>query len=375
MATLTDALADSALASDSEKLQASTSVIEAGVASEVWTPDWTGLGQSFGDVAKASDAWTPGVTAFGAAWADQAQARDQLQVSRALAQTDTGTFTETWNVVFVPRLVERAKVSDAWSVQANYLKALSERAKASEAWTVIDTRGTDDSATAAEDWSPTYILNASLQESGFASDAFAPARQVNASLQERGFAADLFSTVMAYQVMVVERAYGSEVFAPSGEHTVWVVNTRTNAVTEYKNFPFNSVVSMGRKYVAADESGLYELNGSNDPNNTNVFATLKGGYTQLNGNKYAGLKGVYIAVSGQGPNAASGSWLLTLKTADGAEFVYKAQSNPGRMVSKINIGKGLRTAYLAWELSNADGQDFNFNNIELIPMMSGRRVG
>lgn len=149
--------------------------------------------------------------------------------------------------------------------------------------------------------------------------------------------------------------------------TSWAINTRTNAITEYKNFNFNSVVPFGRKYVAADENGLYELNGARDLT-ANILSELAGGYLQINGAKFTGFKAAYIAVIGQG------SYLLKLIGGDGTCRVYRAMSNPGLMTTKVDIGKGIRTRYIAWELVNEDGQDFDLDTIEFIPMKSARRV-
>ena len=130
---------------------------------------------------------------------------------------------------------------------------------------------------------------------------------------------------------------------------------------------------MGRKYLGANRDGLYELNGDQD-NTTNVIARIGGGYIQANAMKQSGLKGIYLALRSQGVSDR-GNWFLKLIMGDGREMIYKATINPGLMVSKVNVGKGVRAGYMAWELQNADGQDFDFDKLEFVPMMSGRRVG
>ena len=52
--------------------------------------------------------------------------------------------------------------------------------------------------------------------------------------------------------------------SPSGAVTTWAINTRTNAVTEYTNYNFSSFAQMGSKYIAANSSGIYELDGDSD---------------------------------------------------------------------------------------------------------------
>jgi hypothetical protein len=43
------------------------------------------------------------------------------------------------------------------------------------------------------------------------------------------------------------------------------------------------------------------------------------------------------------------------------------------MTTKVKIGKGINTTYMAWELIT-EGQDFDFDSIEFIPMTRERRV-
>ena len=100
---------------------------------------------------------------------------------------------------------------------------------------------------------------------------------------------------------------------------------------------------------------------------------MTGGYFQGNSGKFSGLKGVYLGVNGQGQGSTP-AWLLTLDTGDGRELVYQTQSNPNLTTTKFRIGKGLKTHYLGWRVDTVDGQDFDFDYIEFIPSMSGRRV-
>ena len=172
----------------------------------------------------------------------------------------------------------------------------------------------------------------------------------------------IFNQTMV-EAMVMEILYQS----PNGNVTSWAINTRTNAVTQYENFAFNSFAQMGNKYLAADEYGLYELNGAQDIS-TPIVADFGGGYFQPGGAKFSGLKGVYIGAAGQG------NYLLKIITGDQIERVYRSVLNPGMMTTKVNIGKGIRARYVAWELINEDGQDFDFDQIEFVPMLSGRRV-
>jgi hypothetical protein len=154
--------------------------------------------------------------------------------------------------------------------------------------------------------------------------------------------------------------------SPSGTTTTWAVNTRTNAITEYLNYDFRSFASMGNRYIAAGPGGLYELDGDTDDGAV-IISRLMSGYLQLNDKKLFGLKGAYVAIRG------GGRFYLKLIAGDGREYIYELRAQPNLMTTKVKIGKGIRTTYMAFELVT-EGQDFDLDSIEFIPMMSERRV-
>jgi hypothetical protein len=154
--------------------------------------------------------------------------------------------------------------------------------------------------------------------------------------------------------------------SPSGTTTTWVVNTRTEAVTEYTNYAFNSFSKLGDRYIAAGHDGLYELDGDTDDGEL-IISKMMSGYLQLNEKKLFGIKGAYVAIRG------GGRFYLKLISGDGREYVYELRAQPNLMTTKVRVGKGIKTTYMAFELVT-EGQDFDLDSIEFIPMTSGRRV-
>lgn len=175
----------------------------------------------------------------------------------------------------------------------------------------------------------------------------------------------LLSMIYHGQLMDQIDLYGLNV-TPNGNFTTFAINTRTNAISEYKNWVFNSFAQMGQKYIAAGPQGLYELNGARDIT-TNIIGVLRGGMMQMAGSKLAGLKGVYLAMTGEG------AYLLKLKAGDGREYLYRFKGQPGMMTTKVDIGKGLKSRYLQWELISV-GQNYDLDTIEFVPMIYERRV-
>jgi hypothetical protein len=155
--------------------------------------------------------------------------------------------------------------------------------------------------------------------------------------------------------------------APDGNYTTWAINTRTNAVTEYENWVFNSFATFGRKYVGANSAGIFELNGERDET-ANIVSTIENGLMQMGGTRFAGLQGAYIAARGEG------KWLMRLRAGDGREYTYQFQLQPNLMTTRIQVGKGLRSRFFSVMLQNLDGQDFDFESLEFVPILSTRRV-
>lgn len=164
-------------------------------------------------------------------------------------------------------------------------------------------------------------------------------------------------------------AEGIEVAAaylsPGDGVTTWAMNTRTGAVTEYSNYAFNSFARMGNKYLGASQDGLYELVGNTD-DGTTILAAIKSGFAQWAGAKFTMFNGVYLGVRG------GGEFVLKLTTGDGKIYHYGVSARDMR-TTKVNVGKGLRSRYFAFELISA-GQDFDLDTIEFVPLVAERRV-
>lgn len=153
--------------------------------------------------------------------------------------------------------------------------------------------------------------------------------------------------------------------SPGESIITWAMNTRTAAVTEYSNYAFNSFARMGNKYLGASESGLYELLG-NDDAGASIVATIRSGFAQWSGTHLGSFKAAYLAVRG------AGVYVLKVITADGRTYNYSVTAESMKTV-KVNMGKGLRARYFAFELVTT-GQDFDLDTLEFIPLVAQRRV-
>jgi hypothetical protein len=170
-------------------------------------------------------------------------------------------------------------------------------------------------------------------------------------------------------VLLGDLADGIELSAaylsPGDSITTWVMNTRSGAISEYTNFAFNSFAQFGHKYLAASDSGLYELIGDDD-DDTDIVSRIKSGFAQWSNSKFTMFRGAYLAVRG------GGDYVLKITTMDGKTYSYAVSARDGR-TTKINVGKGLRARYFAFELIS-DGDDYELESLEFVPISAGRRI-
>lgn len=157
--------------------------------------------------------------------------------------------------------------------------------------------------------------------------------------------------------------------SPDGNFTTWAINTRTAAVTEYRNYAFNSFAQMGRKFIAASGDGIYELDGETDPGAVNITTAMRSGYFAPNGSKFTSFRNIYVGIR---TRDNSQDFLLKLVDSYGREYVYSFRPEENA-TTKINTGKGLRARFFSFELITP-GPDFDLNSIEFRPIALKRRV-
>lgn len=171
---------------------------------------------------------------------------------------------------------------------------------------------------------------------------------------------------MVYSGKIIEGVeIGGGFVGPDGTYTAWTMNVETGAVSEYTNYEFNSFARMGNVYYGASADGLYQLLGDDDDGD-DIIATLRGGYMQFGGTHLSRLKAAYIAVRGDG------DFVLKIETAEGQTYNYGVIARDMR-TTKVHMGKGQRARYFAFELTS-DGQDFDFESLEFVPIVVQRRV-
>jgi len=163
-------------------------------------------------------------------------------------------------------------------------------------------------------------------------------------------------------------------FSVSGEtYDGVVMNTQNNAVTEYDSVPYNSITEIDTGvYAAAAGDGLYYLEGGlDDAANIDAYITTK--LTNFGESKYKRVERAYVAMSNNGPMVLK----VITRNAVGTlvEDWYELENTSDTMrTDRIKLGKGLKSHYWQFTLSNKDGADFDLSELNFKQIKLSRRV-
>jgi hypothetical protein len=150
----------------------------------------------------------------------------------------------------------------------------------------------------------------------------------------------------------------------------YVINANTFAVTKYRNFNFNSFAHLEGIYYGMNDDGIYELDGSDD-NGTAIDATITLGKKDFDSKQLKTMPMVYLGVH------TTGDLILKVITDSGAERFYKMreQTSGDMKTTRIQLGKGLRSRYWQFELTNVNGADLTLDSIAFLAVGLTRRIG
>jgi hypothetical protein len=170
------------------------------------------------------------------------------------------------------------------------------------------------------------------------------------------------------------QAISSGIVAPGGTYSVIAMHTERQAITQYQGFEFNSFFTFNGKYYGIGSAGMCEITGKND-NGTPIAATVSGGITDFGASF---LKTVDRAYAGY---RTSGQLNMSLTVDGGKQYAYTLGSTTGTtgksgMFGRRAIfGRGLRSRYYQWTISNVNGADFALDSVELETQQLSRRIG
>ena len=151
------------------------------------------------------------------------------------------------------------------------------------------------------------------------------------------------------------------------------MNAANKALSTYSNYPFNSLANFNGKTYAASSEGLYELGGDTDAGEQIVWR-LRTGMNTLGTGRNKGMDSAYIGFTATGRIALK----CIIINAAGEKIVHWYELTPakagGPRPGRITMGRGLRSVYWGFELTNVDAGDIALDVIELHPIILDGRL-
>jgi hypothetical protein len=151
------------------------------------------------------------------------------------------------------------------------------------------------------------------------------------------------------------------------------MNAATKALSTYTNYPFNSMATFnGRNYGASSE-GLYRIGGADDAGET-ITWRLRTGMTNFGTGRNKGLDAAYLGYTADGRIALK--CIIVSATGEKIGYWYnltpKSAANP--QPGRIPTGRGLKSVYMGFELTNVDASEIELDVIELHPIILEGRL-
>lgn len=190
------------------------------------------------------------------------------------------------------------------------------------------------------------------------------AAHITITVPESWVIADGMEPAQMLEALIAENVEFVDYMA-SPSFTTWVMNTRTNAVSEYAGYRFNSFTQVGERVLGANDAGLFWLDGGDDAG-TPIEAVIQPGVVQPHGNKLANVHYAYLGMRGDS------DFVFTITDEAGGSFAYRLDANSMK-TGKVPFGRGLKTRYFTFNMRSMGG-DFDLDNIEFITQETARKV-
>lgn len=147
---------------------------------------------------------------------------------------------------------------------------------------------------------------------------------------------------------------------------VWVLNARTNAVSRYLRYGFDSFAQIGGHYFGVAEDGVYLLEGNTDAGQR-IDARAGTGLLDLGAKELKHVSAVYLDTASDG--------VLSVRVQAGQQqYTYQARrASQYNAQQRVDTGRGLRATHYSFELLNG-GADFELDSMDVNVAKSARRI-
>jgi hypothetical protein len=155
------------------------------------------------------------------------------------------------------------------------------------------------------------------------------------------------------------------------DYEAWVLNADTSGMTQYTNFPMNSLVPYQNRTYGLTETGLYLLEGEDDAG-TAIDAHARLGFMDFGTPHLKRMPRAYLHVKSD--NAL---YLKVISERDGdrKEIWYSLGTREfdGLATRRVKLGRGIAARHYALEVANVDGGTLDLRDIKVLPVTLQRR--
>ncbi|MFA5346502.1 MAG: discoidin domain-containing protein [Methanoregula sp.] len=144
-----------------------------------------------------------------------------------------------------------------------------------------------------------------------------------------------------------------------------VMNLKNKGLTEYSNYLFNSMCRFNGVHLGATATGIYDLDSGDTDNGTLIDWNFRTGFLDMieasvNPTVKKKLKQAWLSYK------SNGDIMLTVIQPDGESYEYDLTGYEVYETGlRVKFGKGFRTRYLAFDVSNIDGSSITLDALKL----------
>jgi hypothetical protein len=154
--------------------------------------------------------------------------------------------------------------------------------------------------------------------------------------------------------------FHAEQLVESDDYLTMVMNTKNKALTLYDNYLFNSLCAFGGKHFGATATGIFDLDSDTKDNGEMIEWNWKTGYLDLEQIQKKKLVEAWLSYK------TDGDIKFTVMQPNGEEYEYILQGiDPTETGLRLKFGRGIRTKYVALNVSNIDGSSIDLDELKL----------
>jgi len=154
------------------------------------------------------------------------------------------------------------------------------------------------------------------------------------------------------------------------DSSVLCMNTKTNGVSTYTKYNFNSFFKIGSDYYGCSTSGLYKLVGDTDAG-TEIQATLSTPVQDFDSQKLKAIRDCYAYIRSSGDTNVR---LITNEQTDRSGYVLVYDNVDGIHRRRVKVAQGLRGTTWQCIITNESGAAFELKQVDVIPKELDRSI-